>query len=131
MNQCGIKIVLDGPRSYFQDTRTGKVTKLNVENGQYTFSIWVKADGKAAGEKEGMQNENGAKRTSMQTETGVQRKTNMQTENGARKTTKESWMKGNRFASLHEDEEMDEADRSTMMDFIRREGRAQRGAGNP
>ncbi len=29
MHQCGIKIVLDGPRS--QDTKTGKMTKVNVE----------------------------------------------------------------------------------------------------
>ncbi len=67
----------------------------------------------------------------MRTENGAQGATNMQTKNGAKKTANESWMKGKRFASLHEDEETDEADRNMMMDFTRRESRAQRRAGNP
>jgi hypothetical protein len=44
MNQCGMVIVIDGDDSYFRDSRTGKITKVKMENGQYVFDIWVKAE---------------------------------------------------------------------------------------
>ena len=47
MNQCGNKIVLDGDNSYFVNKKTGKITKVHQEKGQYVFYIWVRAaDGK-------------------------------------------------------------------------------------
>ena len=100
MNQCGIKIVLDGMKSCFQDTKTGKVTKINVENGQYTFNIWVKADGKEKGVKEAVN------------------------ETIAEKVSKEAWKKGNRFAALQKDDEVDNTADDMATDFIRREVRA-------
>ena len=72
------------------------MTKINVENGQYTFNIWVKAEDKEK-EMKGAVNEMIAE-----------------------KVNNEAWKKGNRFAALQRDDEVIE----DVADFIRREVRA-------
>ncbi len=72
INQRGVKIALDGPRSYFQVTKTDQTTKNNVESGQRTFNLWVKAGQRGK----------------------------VPTEAGARRNDTDGWKKGNRFATL-------------------------------
>ncbi len=57
------------------------MSKINIENGQHTFNVWVTADGK---EK-------------VQTETGAKEK--VQNEAGAKRMDREGWEKGNRYAT--------------------------------
>ena len=38
MNQAGLIVILDGPRSYFQEKATGKITKLKYEGGTITLT---------------------------------------------------------------------------------------------
>ena len=109
MNQCGIKIVLDGVKSYFLDTKTGKVTKINVENGQYTFNIWVKADDKEKDMEEAV-NETIVKKGN--------RFATIKKDDEVKNVTDDVMMKVN---TLFDD---------VTMDFIRREVRARRASGN-
>ena len=35
--------MLDGPRSYMENSRTGQRTKIHYEGGQYVLYLWVPA----------------------------------------------------------------------------------------
>ena len=50
VNQNGNAIVLDGKDSFMYNEVTGKVAKIEYENGQYYFNIWVKTAGQAKNE---------------------------------------------------------------------------------
>ena len=43
MNQGGNVVVLDGNQSYMVNKSTKQKTRIQYENGQYIFSIWVPA----------------------------------------------------------------------------------------
>ena len=42
MNQAGHRVVLDGDDSYFVHKGSGKKMKIDIEDGQYVFYMWVK-----------------------------------------------------------------------------------------
>ena len=50
VNQNGNVIILDGTDSFMYNKITGKATKIEYENGQYFFNIWVKSAVKEKGE---------------------------------------------------------------------------------
>ena len=41
MNQAGLKVVLDGDESCYQDKATGRKGKIKYHKGKYTFEIWA------------------------------------------------------------------------------------------
>ena len=52
MNQAGNRVVLDGKESYMIHKPTGRVTRIEVEDGKFMFNVWVPSERKSGKGKE-------------------------------------------------------------------------------